>query len=525
MRRQRTWAWWWLVAILGLAFAVRTLSLEAQGLWRDEVDALRFATAPWPEMWDRFTRPGWNGPFYFLMLRGWIVLTGRSAFAMRYLSTLWGLVGVALFYALSQRLFDVVVARWSVVLVAFSPYLIWYAQEVKMYTWVPMLVLLALYALDRICRGGRWAWWIVLLLATVLAIYSHILAALLIPLEVLWFILRQRRRLFYTWTPLWLGGAVVLILLALFYKPLLSWQLPLIFQQRETGYAARTLWEMAQILVGGWGMGITGWGDPVIPVGSVAVALFGCGYLVRKRHLPQLIALLVWLTGPLLAVWAVSLRGPIFTDRYLIWSAPAFYLAMGLGLVGMGRLWRGLPALLILGALLGNGVNLYRQVVEPIKPQFREASAYLMTHRSPDALLLFQIPYNQIVVDYYTPGTLDPWAEAPYTNWRNDDGTYTVQDEAVGEQMAELLAGYTDVWLVYSEVAMWDDRELVKSWLSKHGVQVAVQHFHMVDLYHFRLPETAVPRGCGCANLEISSEKGRIRLTKQMRSVYHAQDI
>jgi hypothetical protein len=231
------------------------------------------------------------------------------------------------------------------------------------------------------------------------------------------------------------------------------------------------------------------------------------------------------LIGPLLGLWAVSLRGPIFTDRYLIWSAPAFYLAMGLGLVGIGRLWRGLPALLILGALFGNGVNLYRQVVEPIKPQFREASIYLMTHRSPDALLLFQIPYNRIVVDYYTPGTLDPWAEAPYTNWRNDDGTYTVQSEAVGEQMAELLEGHTDVWLVYSEVAMWDDRELVKSWLTRHGVQVAVQHFHMVDLYHFRLPEAAVPGLLDWDNLEISSEKGRIRLTKQMRRVNHAQDI
>lgn len=496
MTKRRTWIWWWIIAVLALAFAVRTVSLDAQGLWRDEVDSLRFATAPWPEMLARFTRPGWNGPFYFLMLRGWIALTGRSAIAMRYLSTLWGITGLALLYTLARRLLGTKAARWSLILATFSPYLVWYAQEIRMYTWVPTLVLLALIAVDRLCRGGRWPWWIVVFAATLLAIYSHILAALLLPLEALWLLLRWRWRSRKQTLALLIAGLIVVILLAVFYRPLANWQLPLIFEERETGYASHTLGEMAQILLGGWSAGIAGWGRAWLTPGTTALALVGAIGMTLRNRLRRLTALLAWLAGPLLAVWFVSLRSPIFTDRYLIWSAPPFYLLMGSGLDQIEKWlahwlasgWKGVIIAVVVAILAADGVNLYQQTVRPIKPQFREATCYLSAHRAEDALLLFQIPYNQIVVDYYAPGPLEPWEEAPFTNWRNPDGTYHVQAADVAEEMQTLTAGYNDVWLVYAEATMWDSRELVKAWLETHGTLVERRRFHLVDLYHFRLP-------------------------------------
>jgi hypothetical protein len=65
---------WGMVGLLIAAFAIRALTLTNQSLWRDEVDALRFAQAPWREMLATFTRPGWNGPLYFVLLRGWVKL-------------------------------------------------------------------------------------------------------------------------------------------------------------------------------------------------------------------------------------------------------------------------------------------------------------------------------------------------------------------------------------------------------------------------------------------------------------------
>jgi hypothetical protein len=135
-------------------------------------------------------------------------------------------------------------------------------------------------------------------------------------------------------------------------------------------------------------------------------------------------------------------------------------------------------------------VNLYQQVAVPIKPQFREAAVYLEEHRDPDALLLFQIPYNHFVVDYYWDLPLDPWAEAPFTNWRTPEGGYQVSQGSLALQMQDLTADFDEVWLVYSEVAMWDERELVKWWLDAHGVLLDEEHFYLVDLYHYALPQS-----------------------------------
>ena len=59
-----------------LAFAVRAYHLGYQSLWRDEADALRFATGPLPGLLSMFKAQGQNGPLYFLALRPWLAAAG-----------------------------------------------------------------------------------------------------------------------------------------------------------------------------------------------------------------------------------------------------------------------------------------------------------------------------------------------------------------------------------------------------------------------------------------------------------------
>jgi len=55
----------------------------------------------------------------------------------------------------------------------------------------------------------------------------------------------------------------------------------------------------------------------------------------------------------------------------------------------------------------------------------------------------------------------------------------------VEEQMTVLTSGYSGVWLVYSEVALWDDRELVKQWLDSHTRLAEHQTYVGVDVFHY----------------------------------------
>ncbi|MDY0018763.1 MAG: glycosyltransferase family 39 protein [Anaerolineae bacterium] len=466
-----------------MAYAVRVLSLEAQGLWRDEVDILNFSTAPWLDLLARLTRPGENGPLYLLIMRGWIALTGESVFALRFFSLLFGVLGVALIYRLGCRVVGRRGAAWAAVLAAFSPYFVWYAEEVKMYTWVPFLVLLALYVLDRACARPRWGWWAVVVVATSFAFYSHILAALLIPVEILWFLLHPRRD-----RRAWRGGLLALALLTLPYLPLLKWQAGLAFTTRQTGFPDYTFGQMAQMLLGGWSTGITGWGLTAGAAIFGGFAAGGLGALVWQRKWRTACALLAWVVVPLVSIWVVSLRGPIFTDRYLIWAAPAFYFAIATALAFLEQRLQGVALVCFAVLLTFSGGNLYYQVATPVKPQFREAAAFLAQRRDPEALLLFQIPYNRIVVDYYLSPPLEPWAEAPYTNWPAENGGYLWNSAEVDAAMQSLTTGYRQLWLVYSEAGMWDERELVKTWLDTHMVLRESMGFHNVGLYRYELP-------------------------------------
>lgn len=477
------------VVLFLLAFMLRVSTIEAQGVWRDEVDQWRFAFQSLSELLGNFSRPGWNGPLYSPLLRGWMMAAGQSVFAMRLLSTYWGVLGIALACVLARRL----VSRRTSLLVglflALSPYLIWYAQEIKMYTWVPMLVLLALYALERACQRSSVVWWLVVFAAATLAVYSHILAALLIPVLVLWFVLHPARD-----ARAWLGGGLVLGALTLPYLPLLAWQWPLLWQIRETGYPDFTLTQMISALLNGWTAGISqgDWGRPSVLLATSllggSLAAVGTIRTARQRGWQRATQILLWLILPLLFVWAVSQRGPIFTDRYLIWTLPAYGILVVGGVVAVYRLFRpaGTLVVAILATLALHGWLV--QATVPIKPQFHIAVEVVEALRQDRDLLVFQIPYNHHVYDFYATDGLGAWREGPYTNWRQPDGSYRVSAESVGRDMRGLVAGYDRVWFVYSEAQLWDDRDLAREWLNRNYTLSKTFPHHGVTVYLFVRP-------------------------------------
>lgn len=471
-----------LIALLWMSFAVRVLTLTTQSLWRDEVDSIRFATQPLPDYLAQFSLHGQNGPLYFLLLRGWIKLAGTSAFALRFSSVLWGVVSVALLYALMRRLHTRYSAVYTALLLAFSPYAVWYAQEIRMYTWVPFLALLALYALERACTEPRPRWWLTVLIATSLAFYSHILAALLLPVEMLWFVLRG-----WSNRPARRGALLVLAGLTLPYLPLARWQLPYVLMERNTGYPPLSAWEMAGILLTGWSSGIAGWAAWPAVLAWGGLALVGLWALLRHRQGRLAGALGGWIALPWGLIALVSLRGPIFTDRYLIWTMPGFYGLVAIGLAMLkrkARLWREAALLVLMLISLG---NLFAQARTPIKPQFREATIYLRDHIATGDVLVFQIPYNQHVMHYYWGDTFPVPVNAPYTNYRDADGNYIYDMSYVDMELRRAALNGKRVWLVESEVELWDERGLVRMWFEQQGTILDEQRYHGVRLTLFQL--------------------------------------
>lgn len=573
-----------LLLVILAAFAWRVHALAQQSLWRDEVDAIYFATRELSETLRMFLSPGQNGPLYFLALRPWFGWVGSSEFALRYPSAMAGTLGVVLVWQVGRTLLPLrpasvtqfrgrqlpgneSISRWgravmlsgtkhlsaatgdpretlrsaqgdkprkgasthapipkcapgysfpaaqdgaallAALFFAFNPYQLWYSQEGKMYTLITVLVLPATWWwLEGISRGGLRPWpayW----LAVTLGMYTHLLLILLFPLHLFWFVSAWPAARSH-----WRGYGLALAGLTLPYLPMVWWQWHMLTAGvKLTGFSFTPLDEMARSLLYNHSRGFMppddlAWIAPLFFLGGAGVVL-GVGELAA--HTPhtgltlvpwrRFALLLSWLLLPVAGIYGLSLRQPIFTDRYVIWIAPALMLLLALGVVvvyrhagALGRLFAAALVVYVVGFWLYAG---WQQKTESTKYDLRGGVTYIAARRSPEALLILQIPHMEYAYRYYTsdfgprPFTgsdarLGAWMGGLWTNHGRPD---EAAQEDVDRQMRRQTAGHSDVWVMRSEVEMWDQRHLMDAWLQQHGTLVEQADFHGVQVRRYRL--------------------------------------
>jgi 4-amino-4-deoxy-L-arabinose transferase-like glycosyltransferase len=527
-----------LVVLVLAAFAWRLQGLDWQSLWRDEVDAIYFATRHLPETLRMFVQPGQNGVLYFLSLRPWFDLVGTSEFALRFPSAAAGTLSVLLTWQVARRLLPLLpfvqtsderdisllltpipapIVAWSAaLLMACNPYQLWYSQEGKMYTVITALVLLATWWwLEGIRRGG-WRPWLAYWVTVSLAMYTHLLLILLFPVHFVWFWLAWPQSRHH-----WRGYALALAGLTLPYLPMVWWHWALLTSNvKHTGFTLTPPQAMARALLFNHSRGFMPpddllWLIPIFFLGAAGV-LLGMGEIATQRvvtyegfgeevHELRLAAwrrwsmVVSWVLLPVVGIYGISLRQPVFTDRYVIWIAPPLMMLVGLGLVVVRRYaW-------LLGRLLSVALLLYvvgfwlyagwQQKSEDTKYDLRAGVNYLAERRTPDSLLILQIPHMEWPYRYYTSdfgprpfaeseARLSPWTGGLWTNqgWPDD-----VARADVDRQMRAQTAGYQDVWVLRSEVEMWDQRHLMDEWLNEHGEVVEQADFHGMQIRHYRM--------------------------------------
>ena len=454
---------------------LRAINLSTQSLWRDEVDAIRFSAWPLQELVTGLFQKGHNGPFFFLMLRPWRNLTGNSEFALRYPSTLMGALAVPLGYVLARQLgFSRRVGLLLGLLLATSPYLVWYGQEAKMYAMLLAAVTLAFIAYLKALSGVGARWWVVFVVSTTLSFYLHILSPLMLTVYGVVALLYYANLRHH-----WRAWLISMACLTVPYAPLVIWQFSFLVSGDGRGHPFyplhRELFLLFQLYTGGlWPMGL------IIIIIFVFLLLCGLFFPNRRATLtPAKRALLTaWLLLPPLVVYIISLRVPIFEDRYLIYITPAFYLITVLGLVLVRRQAKWLASLCLSLILAINLTGNWQQQRQPIKADFRAAAAYMSGQPFPPATIMVQMPYLQHTLDYYYP---HPYTFLPglWTNGNNNE-------VAIAQEMAGLTANLTDLWLVTSEEDTWDRRHLVRAWLNQNADLIAQAHFKHVDVYHYQ---------------------------------------
>lgn len=325
-----------------LGFILRATKLEAQSYWIDEAWTLFYAHQSPEELLASLRTIRAAPPLYHLLTLYWVQLAGDGEFALRYLSLSFSLLAIPLTYRLGQTIGSRRIGLVAALLLAVAPYQIWHAQDARNYALLTAAATASMWSFFWLWRPTRrqGGWWLIYLLSTEIALFTHYHGLVIIGVQGLYFLLtwRQNWRHYLPW------GAALLICLT----PLALW----------LSYGS-TLWQSEHWLP------LAGLGESYLrnalafsvgelapqPLALYLTLVFGLFYalglwtatgLVQRDWAigprPQLFVFLaVFTLAPNLPVWLYSLfRTPIFLERYLIPIQVGYLLTVAVGLVACG---------------------------------------------------------------------------------------------------------------------------------------------------------------------------------------------
>jgi hypothetical protein len=421
---RRALLWLGLAALILLAFALRLYRLDAVPLRGDEAYSVLYWTAPpFSAEWWASLRVEPAPPGTLVAFWAWSETAGDSPFAMRYLSLLGNVIGLAAVMALARRLLgDARLTAMVGLLWALHPELIWHAQDARSYGLLSALSPLAFYWLVRAVDGhGFRRWWPYILLQSA-ALYVNLLEPFWIAAQGVYILALGRgdvlRRALGAW------GVIALLALPV------GWQaVTLLFVSGYEGTAAgadltRLLDHFAPVLL----LGIE-----TIPAwlgGLLAGMLFvGLIWLARRDRAGWL--LLAWGFLPVLLLYGASHFADYFRPRYVTTVIPALVIALVAVLAALGRSRSAqariyAPALLtaVLAVVSLAGIYHYFYRAAPKAPDWPGLAAYLTARTGADDVIIsdsidpaleyyhdgparvFFIPADRPPPEAYLPGLL-----------------------------------------------------------------------------------------------------------------------
>lgn len=403
-----------LLLLLFVAWALRTATLTLQSMWIDEVMALYFTRGTFTETLRTIVQPEHNGPLFYLLLFWWRHLVGDSDFAVRYLSVLFSVLTMPLLYQLARRLLTERTAALALWLAAFSPFMLWFAQEAKMYALHMGAATASTLALLKAFRQGRWWHWVSYAALASFTLYSHLFGGFLVLAQGV-------MSGFLGWTRWrrWLAYGLTMSLLTLAHTPLLrfAWNVIRFYEPQDIWRHFVPLKDIARDLMGQYFYRLSYL--EVTPWLLLPPALFlawGLLALFRPRRRDAWILPLQALL-PVLIFYLISYRAPVYSAKYLSAIAPAVLILVAWGAERLARLWRPLGiGAAVLGLLMVNG--LARDLTHPAfqRGDWRFIARYVETHEGPRDIVVISAFYCSHAFQRYYRGhsAIFPYEANPY---------------------------------------------------------------------------------------------------------------
>ncbi len=402
--------------------------IDHQSLWTDEVISVSRISAE--SFWVRVNS---QSSLYFVLLDLWTELAGSTELALRSLSLLLGLAAVCLVYAIGLKLFDRRIALVTATLLATSPYVIWYAQEVRYITLLLVTSLAMTYSFWRALASRGWGWWLSYSVTSALALFTFATVVFLVIVHGLFLLWRSSNRSFLK---KWAASQLIIIL------AFTAWFISGTVQRLAIGISkAPSIVSQEQVrsreqltvtdLVGaipytffafsvGFSLGpsleelhVSRSLDPLlshtstlVPTAVLFVSLFVVGLTRLRQDNHRVSFLLLWLGVPIIGTFTIATLTTyhVYNTRYVVIALPAYLLILARGIAGFRR--SGIQILVLAAVLCVNGMSLFNYYFDDDygREDSRAAAEYLESAARPGDVIV--AVGDMTALDYYYKGTL-----------------------------------------------------------------------------------------------------------------------
>lgn len=394
---------------LTLIFAIVAATIAVligimQSVWFDEAYSVSMAQQPLSQLLSLISSDA-HPPLYYVYLKMWGSWFGFGEMSLR-LST--GILfggAVVVTGLLAKRLFGTKAALTILPLIAFSPFLLRYGFEARMYVLAILISLGATWALICTVETGKWSARIAYGLLVVLGMYTLYVTVFLWIAQAIWVFYQRQKPL--RWLATYCGALLLFI----------PW-LPVVATQFSSGAVtatahAMTLTDIVNIVTFGflyqpaWQLNAATTLLALLVFAAVSIAVVKAWPHIRRQKYALLV--LVSFVVPLVSLFIIAAIKPLYLERYSVlflpWALMFFGLCIAQSFAKMGRTARTivilLPVILAVGVLqLAASGNYNFQRLQ--KPAIRQVAEIASDCRKGTTIVAGD-PYIAIELGYYLP--------------------------------------------------------------------------------------------------------------------------
>ncbi len=382
-----------IILILGAAIYLRIRYLTER-IWHDELITLYTIDLSYLEILHYLRDYSVHPPLYYVLLKSWALAWGAEIMTLRMFSTIAGVVSIAYIMHISRSLFNRPTAYAIGILIAISPFHIYYSAEMRSYA---LFFLLILFSYTRFIsflqNPGSRKNSVLYVISILLLGYVHIYGLVVILTQLLhtaFFSYSTKSRPVFK---------KLIILQGFFVAGFLPW-IPIFLKQvshrHYWGWIPDTGWMTFRNIFFDF-VNRSEWVLYFACIMLLISSIYLGRYKIMQRRAVNIASLLLWLIVPLIVALVLSLTtGSVLVSRYAQQVFFVYLLILsagyGVGIKAMTKSWLKtvLPGMFIFFILIQivdlsrNGVTLFRDREEG----WVEVVSYYLNNRSRDDLLL-----------------------------------------------------------------------------------------------------------------------------------------